>query len=647
MKALIFNSGLGSRLGNLTKETPKCMMRLYNGETILHRQLRLLYQAGINDFVITTGPFEDMIKKTAASISRAKFTFVNNPVYDQTNYIMSMFLAKQYLDDDCLILHGDLVFNRKLVERILKKESADMCIYNSAKALPEKDFKCRLENGFLREVSINIFDEDCYAFQPFYNLSKDTFTKWLDKVTDYINQDNKKVYAENALNEILNKLSIEAVKYDDYYIDEIDNEDDYHRVSNEIKFYDYREQIVEESCKVSNNNTINGDIENNEEQKDKEINCSGISYLMSKAMEKRLFIVCGENVKKNILMPQLMEAEVSELTIFSDFSPNPKWEQIQNGKKAFEELSQKGIVDAIVSIGGGSCIDVAKMIKKLVTEENKFIFPEHISIPTTAGSGSESTGAAVFYEYDKLLKDWKKKSVGAGALQPERVILDANFLTSLPEYHKKSSLIDALSQAIESYWSVKSTAESRDYARLAIRKIIENYKDYLCLNASVEKPADNVENSANNTNKSIEKTKTLEVEREIMLASNYAGKAINLTATTAAHAMSYSLTTHKSISHGHAVGLCLVPCWAMLMKEGNLETQKRLFEISESLGCEDLKQGYEFLKHIIGEMKFPDIRLSEEEVARFACGVDVDRLGNFPLDLSRNENVLQQMYAEI
>lgn len=53
MKAIIFNSGIGSRMNDLTKDRPKCMLTLYNGETVLHRQIRLLSECGISNFVIT------------------------------------------------------------------------------------------------------------------------------------------------------------------------------------------------------------------------------------------------------------------------------------------------------------------------------------------------------------------------------------------------------------------------------------------------------------------------------------------------------------------------------------------------------------------------------------------------------------------
>ena len=169
------------------------------------------------------------------------FYFVENYDYMNTNYIVSMNNAYELLDDNFLLLHGDLVFNRKLIEKILKDKRESICLFNENKQLPEKDFKGRFKDNILREVSISIFDDDCYAFQPLYKLSKRDINVWKNKVKEFVNNGKTKVYAEEALNEITDKISIYGMSYKDDYIEEIDNIDDYIRVSNEIKIFDEEE----------------------------------------------------------------------------------------------------------------------------------------------------------------------------------------------------------------------------------------------------------------------------------------------------------------------------------------------------------------------------------------------------------------------
>ena len=120
---------------------------------------------------------------------------------------------------------------------------------NFSKALPEKDFKGRVQDGRLKEVSINIFDDDCYAFQPFYKLSKDDLLNWSNVVVDFINKGIDGVYAENALNTILDGMNICAKSYANNYIDEIDNLDDYARVCFEIDDFEAKINDGGKLCK--------------------------------------------------------------------------------------------------------------------------------------------------------------------------------------------------------------------------------------------------------------------------------------------------------------------------------------------------------------------------------------------------------------
>lgn len=244
MKAIIFNSGLGHRMGDETRTHHKSMTLLKNGETIFHRQIRLLSAEGVKDFIVTTGPFEEQLKAEAATFPGLNFTFVRNDIYDQTNYIYSMYLAREEINDDMLFLHGDLVFSRKLVHDVLNSPEKNTATVNFTKALPEKDFKGRVQDGKVLEVSIKIFDEDCFAFQPFYKLEKATASAWVGKVVEFIHKGENKCYAENALNEIFPALNIRAFAYEDYYIDEIDNMDDYLRVSADILPYDEADAAI-------------------------------------------------------------------------------------------------------------------------------------------------------------------------------------------------------------------------------------------------------------------------------------------------------------------------------------------------------------------------------------------------------------------
>lgn len=234
MKALILNSGLGSRMGVLTSEHPKCMTEISSRETILSRQLKLIADAGIEDVVMTTGYYDGVLVKYCQSLDLPiHFTFVNNPIYDQTNYIYSIYCAKDYLDDDIILMHGDLVFEDVVFDKVLASPASCMTV-SSTLPLPEKDFKAQVVNGMVMKVGVDIFNEAMEA-QALYKLLKDDWKVWLSKIVEFCETDRRKVYAENALNELNGAANIAALDVQNMLCAEIDNPEDLAVVSTKLK----------------------------------------------------------------------------------------------------------------------------------------------------------------------------------------------------------------------------------------------------------------------------------------------------------------------------------------------------------------------------------------------------------------------------
>jgi len=234
MKALILNSGLGSRMGVLTSEHPKCMTEISSKETILSRQLNMIADAGIKEVVVTTGYYDGVLVKYCQSLELPiHFTFVNNPIYDQTNYIYSIYCARDYLDDDIILMHGDLVFENEVFDRVVVSPVSCMTV-SSTVPLPEKDFKARVVDGMVMAVGVDIFNEAMEA-QALYHLKKDDWKVWLDKIIEFCENDNRKVYAENALNELNGAVNIHALDVENLLCSEIDNPEDLAVVSTKLK----------------------------------------------------------------------------------------------------------------------------------------------------------------------------------------------------------------------------------------------------------------------------------------------------------------------------------------------------------------------------------------------------------------------------
>ncbi|MBR1607608.1 MAG: phosphonoacetaldehyde reductase [Clostridia bacterium] len=301
---------------------------------------------------------------------------------------------------------------------------------------------------------------------------------------------------------------------------------------------------------------------------------------------------------------------------FTDFTPNPLYEQVEAGVRSF--LAQD--CQAIVAVGGGSAMDVAKCVKlfchmdpsvNYLTQEKADTGVPLYAIPTTAGTGSEATRHAVIYYQGE------KQSVSHPSIVPDAAVLLPEVLTGLPLYQKKCTLLDALCQAVESWWSRSATAESAAHSRQAIAGIRAHWQAYI-------------------------EQGDPDAARQILLAANQAGKAINITATTAPHAMSYKLTSLYHLPHGHAVALCMAQVWPYTREHAgdDLRLQGVLAEL-EALG------GYGWFVDLMGRlgMASPSAREREAELRLLASSVNPIRLQNHPIPLSAE--TLRAFYEKI
>lgn len=299
---------------------------------------------------------------------------------------------------------------------------------------------------------------------------------------------------------------------------------------------------------------------------------------------KKLFLVCGKSFDNLAFADEVKKLNPVR---FGNFRPNPLYEDVMDGVEKFNESE----CDTILAVGGGSAMDVAKSIKYYAKSS-----AEIIVIPTTSGTGSESTHFAVIY------KDGVKQSVADQSLLPETVILEPSTLENVPEYTRKASMLDALCHAIESYWSKKSTDESKEIAVSAIRGILE-YKDSYLRN----------EKDGN---------------AGMLKAANLAGQAINMTTTTAGHAMCYKITSLYGFAHGHAAALCLPEVWKVNKTEIPGITVYEFIELFKNLN----------LASPISEKR-------EEDLDVLVDSVNPQRLGNNPIALGKD--TIRQMYERI
>lgn len=364
-----------------------------------------------------------------------------------------------------------------------------------------------------------------------------------------------------------------------------------------------------------------------------------ISKIIQTGGYKKLLVITGKKSYqisglKNVLESQLYN--VDYITI-NDFEVNPKYSDILRIGKSLSATK----FDLIVAGGGGSVIDFAKGLNVyLSTQQNngqngivnssllKAKFLPMVAIPTTAGTGSEATHFAVVYI------DKKKVSVAHEALRPKYAIIDPRFCYKSPKYITACCGFDALCQAIESYWSINASIRSKKHAKKAIALITNSI----------------VKATMQDCHKARE---------ELSLGSFLAGKAINISKTTAPHALSYSLTSYFKIPHGHAVALTLGKFFTIneseklhkdLTKNIDLKVHlENLNEIKKNMGWLNRpnfeSEWLNLMKECGLDTEIGELRNSGVSLEDLINSVNEERLSNHPIKITKK--IISEIYSQL
>lgn len=227
MKAIILNSGMGTRLEDLTKSNPKSLIEIKDNQTIFSNAINILSKFDIDEYIITTGYLSDVLESYALeNFPNINFRFVNNPIYDKTNYIKSLDLIEDF-DDDLILLHGDLVFTYQTAEKVINSDFPSVVV-DSTVPLPKDDFKAKVANGLVKYIGVDYFEDDALECQAFYKLSNDFWKIWKERIREFCKNDKDNVYAENALNELLkeNILKLKGLDLKGSLCMEVDTKED-------------------------------------------------------------------------------------------------------------------------------------------------------------------------------------------------------------------------------------------------------------------------------------------------------------------------------------------------------------------------------------------------------------------------------------
>lgn len=333
---------------------------------------------------------------------------------------------------------------------------------------------------------------------------------------------------------------------------------------------------------------------------------------------KKIFLVRGKKsyglCGAKAIIDEVLAVMPCQLTEFYDFEENPKMEDLERGLLLLQQCKP----DIIIAIGGGSVLDMAKLLRFFYSYSGDYIGKEFtkersllplIVLPTTAGTGSEATGFAVLY------KDGIKYSVEHNDILPNFAIIYPLFTYTNTKYLTACTGFDALAQGIEAYWSVNATEESDEYANRAIKLLWPN------LPLAVNTPTD-------------------EIRDKLSEGAYWAGCAINIAKTTAPHAFSYPFTTNYGYPHGHAVALTFP--FFFKLNTSSYENLKvgidrvkyaNKVDFLQSLLEDDYLSMNEYLQNI---MLTKPIRFRKDDILHILKCVNEERLANNPIYITED-----------
>lgn len=301
----------------------------------------------------------------------------------------------------------------------------------------------------------------------------------------------------------------------------------------------------------------------------------------------------------------VLKAENIDYIIFDDIEENPSIETVMKAR----DIGVEEKVDFVIGIGGGSPLDASKAIAMMIANSDKdeSVLYESVkldnlpvvTIPTTAGTGSEVTPYAILTIHTKRTK----KSI-SHRIYPVMALLDSRYLKTQKKETLINTAVDALAHCVESYLNTNSNSLNRTYSEKGLR-LFGEVKGALMRYEITD-----------------------EVYDKLLDMAMIAGIAITHTATSLPHGLSYAVTYELGVPHGKAVGMFL---------GGYVENYKDKSDVSsvlDMLGFSTAAEFRKYLNELIGIVEVPeDImdRNVEDLLSNKA------KLKNYPFDITEEE----------
>lgn len=323
-----------------------------------------------------------------------------------------------------------------------------------------------------------------------------------------------------------------------------------------------------------------------------------LTQILTKKKISKVFIVLDKNLEKMKLHHALLEKLTNhkfQFTTFSDVTPNPTISQVEKALVAYHTFQAQ----AIIGFGGGSPLDVAKALGARVAKPNQSLLkmggimkvgrktPLMFAIPTTAGTGSETTLAAVIVDENTK----RKYAINDHALIPHYALLVPELTVGLPPFITATTGMDALTHAVEAYLNHGGTKFTNDKAINAVRLIFEN------LVVVFNEPSN------------------LKARANMQQAAYDAGVAFTRNYVGYVHALSHPLSAFYGLPHGYVNALIL----PIMLEEYGSKIYKKLAYLARESGAITLEAS----DHVVAQLFISKIK---EMNVRFGIGTTIKEI---------------------
>lgn len=398
------------------------LQRLCNGETVFERQLRILSEYGITQFVIAGGQYKSQLKilTNKKPFNKLDFSWTNDPVFYRNSELFSLSIKDNVIDDDTIILSGGLVFNRGYISSFIKDKKTSAIAVKEISENKENKLIVKAPNCYIETLSPDEIDDNCYMALPLIRFIENC----------------------NEIQDIMVDIC------EDGFAEEICCSKDLEEVNRELGRIDLEEQTV-----LSNAGSI----------------LRVVKILAANEAVKPMII--SDSWDKAFFIKSYLGYVLDTYVLFDIKRGTPDYENILKGVRMFADEG----CDFLISVGGDGAVDTAKLIRLFSKLDNtddylktdvQLTDIKHIDISNGTGNFSAAIPCA------KFIKDGKRQSAAYLSMLPDYVILEQMFFNDMNIEDKKSIALDALCRCVDVLFAVNCDERNKNLAQIALKNIL-------------------------------------------------------------------------------------------------------------------------------------------------------------------------------